>query len=107
MSEILTSLYNELHSAISNQSLTLPNNSVSAVDVNDFLQHILKTSEISFTDASVSLEDSTLTLTSIKLPSILSGFEFTDLSFYWCDRAQILPDGTSCDVGVGYKSISI
>ena len=64
MSQVLTTLYNELESAISNKSLTLPNSKVSAVDVNSFLQNILKTSKVSFTDASVALADSTLTLSS-------------------------------------------
>ena len=41
---------------------------------------------------------------SISLPSVLSGFQFTDLTLYWCDKAQTLPDGTSCKVGYGYNA---
>lgn len=40
----------------------------------------------------------------IKLPSVLSKFSFNDLMFYWCDKAQTLPDGTSCQPGIGYNA---
>ncbi|WP_452601350.1 hypothetical protein [Pontimicrobium sp. MEBiC06410] len=42
--------------------------------------------------------------TGIKLPSVLSDFSYNDLMFYWCDEAQTLPDGTSCQVGIGYNA---
>ncbi len=40
----------------------------------------------------------------VQLPSILSSFSFNDLMFYWCDKAQTLPDGTSCQPGIGYNA---
>ncbi|RZS99200.1 hypothetical protein [Aquimarina brevivitae] len=40
----------------------------------------------------------------ITLPKALSEFSFEDLMFYWCDKAQQLPDGTQCQVGIGYNA---
>lgn len=42
--------------------------------------------------------------TGVTLPKILSDFSFEDLMFYWCDKAQQLPDGTQCQVGIGYNA---
>ena len=38
------------------------------------------------------------------LPSVLSDFSFNELVFYWCDKAQQLPDGTSSQIGIGYNA---
>ncbi|MBQ4822099.1 hypothetical protein [Aquimarina sp. MMG016] len=40
----------------------------------------------------------------ITLPKVLSDFSFDELMFYWCDKAQQLPDGTQCQVGIGYNA---
>ena len=42
--------------------------------------------------------------TGIKLPSLLSDFRFNDIAFYWCDKAQLLPDGTACQPGIGFNA---
>lgn len=38
------------------------------------------------------------------LPDVLKDLKFSDLSFYWCDKAQSMPDGTKCEPGVGYNA---
>lgn len=39
-----------------------------------------------------------------KLPNLFQDFSFDELSIYWCDKAQVLPDGTPCQVGYGYNA---
>jgi len=39
-----------------------------------------------------------------KLPSMFSGINFDELSLYWCNKAQQLPDGTPCQIGYGYNA---
>ena len=56
----------------------------------------------STSDLNLSTIFKTVLPSDITLPSILDDFEFKDLMFYWCDKAQTLPDGTSFQPGIGY-----